>query len=254
LQSIPSAARIGKVSDAEARRTYAALAKKVSDFGFNINLAPVVDLNKNPRNPVIGIYGRSFSPDPAVVARYAGIFISEHHSAGILTALKHFPGHGSSATDTHYQATEVSRSWSTDELVPYQHLIEEGMVDTIMVGHLANKLRWGGVATQQGATAIGQLLRNDLKFDGVVMCDGLTMQAVAGSGSSLAQIAKSSVKAGVDLLVLGPVADPRMQTPAINAAIVEAVASGEISADSIEQSWRRIMSLKAKLQALRTRS
>lgn len=253
LQAIPSAARIGKASEADAKRYYAALAKKVSDFGFNINFAPVVDLNKNPRNPVIGAWGRSFSRDPDTVARYARIFITEHHARGLLTSLKHFPGHGSSLTDTHRQVTDVSLSWSPEELLPYRHLIQEGLVDTIMVGHLANKSRWGGVATQQGATAISQLLRDELKFDGVVICDGLTMAAVARANTSLPQIAKSSVKAGVDLLVLGPPADPRIHNAAINAAIVDAVRSGEIAANSIEQSSRRVRTLKAKLQSMRTR-
>jgi beta-N-acetylhexosaminidase len=255
LPSIPSAARIGKASDAEARRQYASLAKKVADFGFNINFAPVVDVNKNPRNPVIGVHGRSFSADPAVVARYASIFIAEHHAVGVLTSLKHFPGHGSSTTDTHRQLTDVSRSWSPDELNPYRHLIEAGLVDTIMVGHLANNLRWGGIATQQGATAISQLLRSELKFDGVVVSDGLTMPAVARANRSLGQIAKSSIKAGVDLLLLGPPADLRIQNSAIyvNAAVVEGVQSGEIAPNTIKQAWGRVMSLKAKLQSMRTK-
>jgi beta-N-acetylhexosaminidase len=254
LPGIPSAARIGKVSDADARRHYAVLAKKLADFGFNINFAPVVDLNKNPRNPVIGAYGRSFSADPAAVARYAKIFIAEHHAVGILTSLKHFPGHGSSSTDTHRQLTDVSLSWSPDELIPYRHLIEAGLVDTIMVGHLANSRRWGGIATQQGATAISQLLRRELKFDGVVICDGLTMRAVAPANSSLAQIAKSSVNAGADMLLLGQPADLRIQNAAafINAAVVEGVQSGEIAPNSVKQAWRRLMSLKAKLQSMRT--
>jgi beta-N-acetylhexosaminidase len=254
LPGIPSAAQIGKVSDADARRYYAALAKKVADFGFNINFAPVVDLNKNPRNPVIGVYGRSFSADPAVVARYAKIFIAEHHAAGVLTSLKHFPGHGSSRTDTHRQLTDVRNSWSPEELIPYRHLIEAGLVDSIMVGHLSNSPQWGGIATQQGATAISQLLRSELKFDGVVISDGLTMPAVAPANSSLAQIAKSSVNAGVDLLLLGQPADLRIQNAAghVNAAVIEGVESGEIAPNTIKQAWRRVMSLKAKLQSMRT--
>jgi beta-N-acetylhexosaminidase len=251
--NIPSAAWIGKASDADAQRQYAALAKKVADIGFNMNFAPVVDLNKNPYNPVIGAQGRSFSSDPAVVERYAKIFIAEHHALGILTSLKHFPGHGSSSTDTHTMATDVRLSWSPEELLPYQRLIEAGVVDTIMVGHLANKSRWGGVATQQGATAISQLLRSELKFEGVVISDGLTMRAVAPANSSLAQIAKSSVNGGVDLLLIGQPADPKIENAGIyvNAAIMEGIESGEIAPSTVKKSWQRVTSLKAKLESMR---
>ena len=97
----PSAAEVGRGSEESARNEYKSLAQKLSDIGFNMNLAPVVDLNTNPTNPIIGSLDRSFSRDPIVVSRDSEIFIDEHRKKNILTALKHFPGHGSSSTDSH---------------------------------------------------------------------------------------------------------------------------------------------------------
>ncbi len=97
----PSAAEVGRDSEEDAKVEYQRLAHKLSDVGFNMNLAPVVDSNSNPKNPIIGSLDRSFSSDPTSVSRYAKIFIEEHHKHGVLTALKHFPGHGSSSTDSH---------------------------------------------------------------------------------------------------------------------------------------------------------
>ncbi len=251
---IPSAAEIGRASDADAKRHYTALAKKLAEVGFNLNFAPVIDLNKNPRNPAIGAQSRSFSADPAVVEKYAKIFIAEHHAFGILTSLKHFPGHGSSITDTHFAPADVQHSWSQEELAPYEHLIGAGLADTVMVGHLANSLKWGGVATQQGATAISHILRRELNFDGVVISDDLTMRAAAAGKASLAEILKSSVKAGVDLLLIGYPVDPKIEDTGVyaNAAIMQGVASGEIPLESVKQSWRRIISLKQRLRSMQS--
>jgi beta-N-acetylhexosaminidase len=254
--AIPSALEIGRASEADARRQYAALAKKLDDVGFNMNFAPVVDLNRNPRNPVIGAQWRSFSADAAVVEKYARIFIEEHHALGILTSLKHFPGHGSSWADTHIMPTDVRLSWSPEELVPFEHLIGAELVDTIMVGHLSNQTRWGGVATQQGATAISQILRTDLRFDGVVMSDDLAMRAVATGKKSLAQVVRSAIQSGVDLVLVGQPFDPSIPNVGAyaNQAIVEGLSSGEIALSAITESSHRVTSLKSKLQAMRALS
>jgi beta-N-acetylhexosaminidase len=107
FQHTPSAAEVGRGNEENARNEYKSLAQKLSDIGFNMNLAPVVDLNTNPTNPIIGSLDRSFSRDPIIVSRYAKIFIEEHHKQGILTALKHFPGHGSSSTDSHAEIADI---------------------------------------------------------------------------------------------------------------------------------------------------
>jgi beta-N-acetylhexosaminidase len=155
-------------------------------------------------------------------------------------------------TDTHFLPTDVRLTWSADELIPYRDLIEAGVVDTIMVGHLANNSRWGGVATQRGATAISQLLRSDLKFDGVVVSDDLTMRAVAQGKSSLAEVVRSSVSGGVDLLLIGQPGDPKIENAGayVNSAVIDGIASGDIASNTIRESLQRVRSLKFKLQAM----
>ena len=176
-------------------------------------------------------------------------FIAEHRARGVLTALKHFPGHGSSAADTHAVAADVGNSWSEDELAPYRDLLAAGMVDAVMVGHLVNQRRWGGVATQQGSTAISGLLRGELKFDGVVISDDLTMDAVRQGRDSFSAVVISSINAGIDLvLVVHPIAGRADDVGlAINSGVVEAVLVGQIARSTVENAWRRVMALKAKL-------
>lgn len=118
FQHVESAAEIGSGSAEEAKRQYGILARKLADVGFNMNFAPVVGLNTNPYNPIIGSRGRSYSRNPLVVEKFARIFIAEHHAHGVLTTLKHFPGHGSSSSDTHLAAADVGPSWSEEELIP----------------------------------------------------------------------------------------------------------------------------------------
>jgi beta-N-acetylhexosaminidase len=246
----PSAAEVGRGSEISARNGYERLARKLSDLGFNVNLAPVVDLNTNFANPIIGSLDRSFSQDPIIVSRYAKIFIEEHRKQGILTSLKHFPGHGSSSTDSHATIADVELSWSPEELIPYQNLIGARLVDSIMVGHLANAPKWGGVATQYGSSAIYRLLRTDLKFDGVVLSDDLSMDAIRLTTSQLPDVIRSAVKAGVDILIVSRLNDDDegMDTGLyVRSAILDGIISGEIQRSSVEKSAQRIRSLKEGL-------
>lgn len=250
FQHTSSAAEVGRSSDEDARSDYTSLAQKLSDVGFNMNLAPVVDLNTNPTNPIIGSLNRSFSRDPTVVSRVAEIFIEEHRKKHILTALKHFPGHGSSSTDSHASIADVELSWSPEELIPYQNLINARMVDSIMVGHLANRPQWGAVATQYGSSAINQILRTDLKYDGVVLSDDLSMDAVRLRTNSFPDVIRSAVKAGVDIIIVGRLndEDEDMDTGLyVNSALLEGVISGELKRSFVEKSEQRIRSLKKGL-------
>jgi beta-N-acetylhexosaminidase len=245
-----SAAEVATSDEDKARRQYRMLAEKLSDMGFNINFAPVVDLNRNPWNPVIGQQYRSYSADPYVVEKYARIFVEEHHALGILTTLKHFPGHGSSRVDTHFAPADLAPTWSEEELTPYRLLIKEGLADTVMVGHLANRNEWGGMATQEGSTAISHILRKELKFDGVVISDALTMYAVRNSKSSFAAVVNSAFDAGIDIALM---ADPGTREnddgDSYAKSIAEAVVAGTIPRASIQKSLERVAALKAKLKS-----
>ena len=246
----PSAAEVGRLSDEGARSEYQRLARKLSYVGFNMNLAPVVDLNTNPTNPIIGSLDRSFSSNPISVGSYAKIFIEEHRKQGIITTLKHFPGHGSSSVDSHAAVADVELSWSPEELIPYQNLIGAQLVDSIMVGHLANATKWGGVATQYGSSAIYQILRTDLKFDGVVVSDDLSMDAIRLKTRSVPDTLISAVKAGVDIIIVGRLNDDdKALDPGLyaNSALLRGIASGEIRRSSVEKSEQRVRSLKNRL-------
>jgi beta-N-acetylhexosaminidase len=245
-----SAAEIGREDEAKARTDYERLAKKLSDIGFNMNLAPVVDLNLNPENPIIGRLDRSFSSSPLAVSLYASIFIEEHHKRGIATALKHFPGHGSSSNDSHDSIANVETSWSPVELVPYEKLINSHIVDCIMVGHLSNAALWGGAATQYGASAIKQILRQQLKFDGVILSDDLSMKPVRSPAQPFSEVIRSSVRAGVDIVIVSRINDDdeTADTGAYaNSAILAGVRTGEIDREAIDSSVRRIEFLKKEI-------
>ena len=111
LEGAPSAAAVARNSLASAHVTYGLLARKLSLLGFNMNLGPVVDLNINPRNPVIGRLERSYGNDTDTVVKYAAVFIEEHHKRRIVTALKHFPGQAPSSVDSHAGVADVGSSW-----------------------------------------------------------------------------------------------------------------------------------------------
>ncbi|RMF01130.1 MAG: hypothetical protein D6773_10480, partial [Alphaproteobacteria bacterium] len=134
----PEPERIAREGSLErARAEYEEMAEVIRRWGFNVNLAPVVDVNVNKANPIIGKLGRSFSDDPETVVRFSRVFIDAHRRRGILTALKHFPGHGSSARDSHLGFTDISATWKEKtELAPYKALIRSGHADMVMMGHL----------------------------------------------------------------------------------------------------------------------
>ncbi|HHG89779.1 MAG TPA: glycoside hydrolase family 3 protein, partial [Devosia sp.] len=119
FREIPSAERVAaSQSPEQARQTYLSMALELAALKFNLNLGPVVDLNLNPDNPIIARYGRSFGADAGQVSQYATSFISAHRAAGVLTALKHFPGHGSSRADSHKGFVDITRYWQPEELTP----------------------------------------------------------------------------------------------------------------------------------------
>lgn len=229
--------------------TYAAaerMAQTLAAAGVNHNLAPVVDVNTNPDNPVIGGLGRSFSADPAIVIEQASVFVAAHRAYGITTTLKHFPGHGSSQADSHLGLVDVSATWQPLELLPYRVLIEDGMADSIMTAHVFNmQIDPIYPATLSKATITG-ILREELGYDGVVITDDMNMGAIT-SQYGFEQAAVLAVQAGADILAYGNnlVYDDDVASRAI-AALLEAVERGELSEVRIDESYRRVMALKSR--------
>ncbi len=245
----PSHAELGEQDDLEATRAAAGgIADTLATHGFNINFAPVVDVNTNPDNPVIARWGRSFSAEPEVVTRHARAYIDAHHQRGILTTLKHFPGHGSSSEDSHDGFTDVTHSWDPLELEPYRTLIDEDRVDLVMTAHVYHQ----GLDHQHPATLsrpiLQGLLREDLGHTGVVVSDDMQMGAIV-QFYGFEEALELAIHAGNDLLVLAnnaDVYDPTLARRAIE-HIVARVEAGAISERRIERSWRRIQDLKQRL-------
>jgi beta-N-acetylhexosaminidase len=242
-----SAAYLGKLDNADSTRQAAgSTAALLKSLGVNMNLAPVVDLNVNPSNPVIGKLDRSFSADPAVVARQARLVVNAFHQQGIIAALKHFPGHGSSTTDTHKDFTDVTATWSKIELDPYRTLIRNGYDDPVMTAHVFNaRLDSLYPATLSKATIDG-ILRKQLGFRGVVLSDDMQMKAIADR-YGLEEAIRLAIDAGVDVLIFGNNVsyDPDIASKATS-IIHHLVEKGAISPERIDQSYRRIMALKTR--------
>ena len=243
-----SEAYLGRQDDVTVTRQYAgSMASVLAAAGVNLNLAPVVDMNVNPANPVIGALGRSFSADPDVVTRQAMAFIDAHHERGVLCTLKHFPGHGSSTADSHLGFVDVTGTWSRAELEPFRRIIAAGKADAIMTAHIFNAtLDPDYPATLSHATIEG-VLRGELGYDGVVLTDDMQMGAIA-QYYGFEQAIELAINAGADIIsIANTTTYSGLAHERAYAAIDDAVASGRIAAARIDQSYARIMRLKARI-------
>ncbi len=235
---------------AKATREQAAeTARTLSQLGINVNLAPVVDLDVNPASPAIGALGRSFSADAQVVSEHARAVIEGHHERGVLTAVKHFPGHGSAAADSHRGFVDVSATWSEAELDPYRALIRDGMVDMVMTAHVFNRnLDPEWPATLSPSTITG-LLRQRLGFGGVVVADDMQMGAIA-EHYGLETALRQAIVAGVDVITFAN-NNPRAYEPDIAPRAINIIAAlvedGTISEARIDESVGRIRALRQRL-------
>lgn len=248
---IPSAQKMGEKSAQNTLAQGQALGKELADLGFNFDFAPVVDVNVNPQNPVIGKLGRSFSAEPQKVIEHAAAFIKGLEQYKIITSIKHFPGHGSSQTDSHKGVADITESYKSQELWPFQKLIKSGLAKTVMVGHLINK----NIDPQFPATLseifIQQNLKNDLGFQGLVVCDDLQMAAIS-QNYSLEEAAVKMVSAGCDLLIISNNVATYDETAPYRArdAILQAVKSGIIAESDIDASFTKIQKFKKQFVGL----
>lgn len=249
---VPNAAAIASAnSPDEAEAIYAEMAKSVAALGFTVNFGPVADVNVNTKNQIIARFGRSFSADPATVAAYDEAFIKAHHAAGVMTALKHFPGHGSSTGDSHQGFVDITNTWKPTELEPYKTLIAAGDVDMIMVAHLYHS-GYADAGSQTPSSLSPQwvtgVLRDQLKFDGVAISDDLEMGAIR-KHFTLEQTVTMAVRAGIDVLLFSNTAKyrPGLGREILDILLAEAAADPAFAA-RIEQSYNRIVALKTRVR------
>jgi beta-N-acetylhexosaminidase len=231
-------------TELEARR----IGGLLHAHGINWDLAPVVDVGYNPANPVIVGHGRSFGASPVLVTAHARAFVRGMHAAGVLTALKHFPGHGSSYGDTHVGFVDVTPTADRDiELLPYRALIAERLADAVMTAHVVNRRLDTHPATLSHVTITG-LLRRQLGFDGVVLTDDLRMGAIE-QNYGFAEAAILALGAGVDVLLIAEdrLPDGRSASATALGAIRQALIEGRLDARRVERSLARIGALRARV-------
>ena len=245
---LPSHLTLGEGTPSQTGSMAGASARQLSELGINWNLAPVVDVNVFPESPAIGYWERSFGDDPALVAEHAAAFARAHHDEGVVSTLKHFPGHGSAVGDTHLGVTDVTDSFiREDELAPYRMLIDDGYDDVVMTAHVVNRtLDPSALPATLSRSIVTDLLRGELGFDGVILSDDMQMGAILEE-FSLESAAIEAIKAGVDVILIAnqnTYAFDHVQR--IKAAIIQAVEQGEISRQRIDESVERILTLKRK--------
>jgi beta-N-acetylhexosaminidase len=245
-----TAAASGKAKTLDSVRFYAgSTATTLAGLGFNVNFAPCVDLAVNPDNTVIVKVERSFSANEDTVTMMAREYVREHRKAGVITSLKHFPGHGSSKEDTHFGVADVTTSWSERELKPYQSLLVSGDVDAVMTSHIVNKkLDQTGLPGTLSTEIIDGVLRKKLGFQGVVFSDDMQMHAITKQ-FGMEESIRLAVNAGVDILCFSNNIQGSEQRTVekVHTTIKGFVESGQISKARIDDSFRRIMKLKKQL-------
>ena len=248
--TLPSAKYLGDLNRSDSSQYYARLnALQLNDLGININFAPCVDVNVNPDNPVIGKRERSYSDDPWRVVEEADIVITEYHRSGVLNAIKHFPGHGSSKNDSRLGFVDVTETFEDIELLPYRELVKRGKVDMINVGHLFNKHIDPDYPASLSKLTIEKLLRKDIGYDGVVATDDMHMGAITKE-YSYEKALELAINAGADIILVANNAEVyyvNLVETTVN-TINQLVEEGKITPERIDEAYNRIWKLKERLK------
>jgi len=232
------------LTELEARR----IGGMLRVAGIDWNLAPVVDVATNPANPVIVGAGRSFGANPHRVTAHARAYLIGMRAAGVLTTLKHFPGHGSSTMDSHLGFVDVTETANLDvELEPYRALIAEQLVDTVMTAHVFNRHLDPRYPATLSAATIAELLRRDLGFAGLVVTDDLRMGAIEqhyGTGPA----AVRALAAGADMVLIAndDLLDGQSAAPSALAAIRRALRRGRLEPARVQSALERVRALKTR--------
>ena len=242
LPSAPPGMSLGAANDPElARAVGAAVARGLAAYGFNLNFAPVLDLNTNPANPVIA--ERSFGADPERASALALAWHEGHVNAGVATTGKHFPGHGDTTVDSHLGLPVVGKGLDELrrlELVPFARAA--GRVPALMTAHIVYPELDPELPATLSRRILTGLLRQELGYDGVVVSDALNMRAIADRWGA-PEAAVRSLAAGADLVM--PLGDLELQAATL-ARVQEALDGGELDRRQMEASTEHIERLAAR--------
>jgi beta-N-acetylhexosaminidase len=234
---------LGRLDDPATTRAVAAgIGTELVALGIGLDLAPDVDVNSSPENPVIGV--RSFGDDPGLVARHTAAWVDGLQSTGAAACAKHFPGHGDTTVDSHHGLPRVdvpAELVRERELMPFRAAVDAG-VAAVMTSHIIVSALDPHRPATFSRTVIG-VLRSELGFDGVVVSDALDM-AGASAETGIPEAAVRALVAGVDLLCLGSATAPETYE-AVHAAVVTAVRSGRLPEGRVAEAAARVRSLAA---------
>ena len=249
---IPSPSDMGQDKTLETtNKESERLAEELKNLGFNMNLAPVVDININPRNPIIGNLGRSFSSDPEVVVNNARIFIENHSKNNIIAVAKHFPGHGSSAQDSHLGMVDITDTYQEEkELLPYKELTKEGLLSAVMTAHIVNKNIDPNFPATLSSAFLQKILREEIGFKGIIISDDIQMAAITNN-YEFDKAVIMAVNAGCDIISVSNnnyEGYDELAAYKVRDIIFNAVKEKKIEERRIIESYDRIINLKNSLK------
>lgn len=243
IKRLPNNKYIGNLNDTDlSYKVGEILGDKLSFFGFNMNFAPVLDINSNPNNPVIG--DRSFGNNKDIVANLGTSTMKGIQSKNIISVVKHFPGHGDTSVDSHINLPVVNydiNRLKSFEFVPFKTAIQNG-ADAVMVGHILLSKVDSKYPSSMSYEIVTNILRKDLGFNGLVVSDDMTMGAIT-ENYSIEEASIKSINAGVDLLL---VCHNYENTENVLKALKEAVLNGTISKERLDNALYNIISIKEK--------
>lgn len=245
-----TAFELAGLPDDSLEEEFRQMAATLKSLGFNLNFAPVVDLNLNDQQGIIGKLKRSFSADPDVVIRIARQFVDVFSRYGIACAYKHFPGHGSALGDTHEGFVDITDTFKSDELIPYQRLLKDVHKPTmVMTAHVINKhLDNTGLPATLSHEILTGILREAMGYDGVIISDDLQMQAISDH-YSLQDSLCLTINAGADMVIFGNQLG-KITAPEVIDCIEQLVFNNKIDPQRIDEAYRRIVRLKQQINCI----
>ncbi|AII14932.1 glycosyl hydrolase, family 3 [Campylobacter iguaniorum] len=240
-----SAYEVGQKQNlSQAHKTYKSMATQLKSLNINLNFAPVVDVY-NPKSSIIGQKNRAFSVNSDEVSAYASEFIRAFDEVGVLSVLKHFPGHGNAIKDTHKEKTVVN-NYDFDELKPYFELIKRKQAKIVMIAHVFVPSLDDANPAIFSKQIVTNLLKGSLGFDGIAISDDLLMGAI--KEHSLEERIVKSINAGVDIVLISEYFLNKSNSIKIaNDIIYNAVKSGKIKENRIQDAYERIIKVKKLL-------
>lgn len=243
IKRLPTNKYIGSLNNKDlSYKVGEILGEQLSYFGFNMNFAPVLDINSNPNNPVIG--DRSFGNNKDTVASLGTSTMKGIQSKNIISVVKHFPGHGDTSVDSHINLPVVNydiNRLKSFEFVPFKTAIQNG-ADAVMVGHILLPKIDSKYPSSMSYEIVTNILRKDLGFNGLVVSDDMTMGAITEK-YSIEEASIKSINAGVDLLL---VCQKYENTENVLKALKEAALNGTISKERLDNALYNIISIKKK--------